>query len=92
MISWIYTSEELIHFSKVTKFDSIKPCISVLETIDEASMKYLTSAFRVGILGLEALPRRADGQIKYRQSPLYADDVKWLWEVSVKLGNLLAYI
>jgi hypothetical protein len=65
------------------------PTISVLETIDEASMKYLTSAFRVGMLGLEALPRRADGQIKYRQSPLYADDVKWLWEVSIKLGNLM---
>jgi len=52
-------------------------------------MKHLNAAFRVGMLGLEALPRRIDGQIKYRQSPLYADDVKWLWEVAIKLDSYL---
>ena len=62
-----------------------------LEAIDETAMKHLNAAFRVGMLGLEALPRRVDGQIKYRQSPLYADDVKWLWEVSIKLGTLKLY-
>ena len=57
------------------------------ENIDATCMNYLKAAFRVGMLGLEALPRRVDGsyQIKYRQSPTYADDVKWLWEVAIKL-------
>jgi hypothetical protein len=52
-------------------------------------MKYLLSAFRVGMLGLEALPRRVDSshQIKYLRSPTYGDNVKWLWNISVKLGT-----
>ena len=51
-------------------------------------MKYFLSAFRVGMLGLEALPRRVDSshQIKYLRSPSYGENVKWLWGVSVKLG------
>ncbi|CAF0728702.1 unnamed protein product [Brachionus calyciflorus] len=59
-----------------------------MKEIDSSALKHLTNAFRVGMLGLEALPRRADGsQIKYRQSPAYADDVKWLWETAIKLDN-----
>ena len=58
--------------------------------IDEVALKYLMSAFRVGMLGLEALPRRADGvhQLKYRQNPSYADDVKWLFGIAIKLGKI----
>ena len=65
--------------------------MNLSENIDMVSMKHLASAFRVGILGLEALPKRLDGshQIKYRQSPSYADDVKWLWEVAIKLDFYL---
>ena len=61
--------------------------LSSFENVDPIGLNYLKSAFRVGMLGLEALPRRVDGshQIKYRQSPTYADDVKWLWEVANKL-------
>jgi hypothetical protein len=61
-------------------------------TIDPVALRHLTSAFRVGMLGLEALPKRVDGgshQIKYRQSPPYADDVKWLWEIAIKLDSYL---
>ena len=51
-------------------------------------MKYFLSAFRVGMLGLEALPRRVDSshQIKYLRSPSYGENVKWLWGMSVKFG------
>jgi hypothetical protein len=61
--------------------------LSSFENIDSISFNYLKSSFRVGMLGLEALPRRVDGshQIKYRQSPNYGDDVKWLREVASKL-------
>ena len=53
-------------------------------------IKHLSSAFRVAMLGLEALPRRIDGtnQVKYRQIPSYSDDGKWLWEISIKLGEI----
>lgn len=52
-------------------------------------LNHLISAFRTGMLGLEALPKRVDGtnQIKYRQIPSYSDDVKWLWNIAVKLGQ-----
>ena len=58
------------------------------ENVNNAAMMHLTSAFRVGMLGLEALPKRVDGshQVKYRQIPSYSDDVKWLWKVAIKLG------
>jgi hypothetical protein len=46
------------------------------------------SAFRIGMLALEAMPRRVDNahQIKHLRNPTYGDNVKWLWNVSVKLG------
>lgn len=52
-------------------------------------MKHLQAAFRVGMLALEALPRRADSshQIKYLRSPAYGDNVKWLWNIACKLGT-----
>lgn len=55
-------------------------------------IKHLKTAFRVAMLGLEALPKRADGtnqSVKYRQNPIYFEDVKWLWETAIKLD---AYI
>lgn len=58
-----------------------------LDVLDSTSLKYLKSAYRVGMLGLEAIAKRTDGpQVKYRQSPPFADDVKWLCEIAYKLG------
>ena len=51
-------------------------------------IKHLKTAFRVAMLGLEALPKRVDGtnqSVKYRQNPIYFEDVKWLWEIAIKL-------
>lgn len=62
----------------------------LMENMDPLALSHLNNAYRVGMLALEALPRRLDGshQIKYRQSPSYADDVKWLLDTSVKLDQL----
>ena len=63
-----------------------------LEPLDSVSLKHLTSAFRVGLLGLEALPKRHEtpGMIRWRQNtPTYAEDVKWLCSVAIKLDTYL---
>lgn len=76
----------MMNYQQVQNYNQ-KP-VNTNKEIDAGTMQHLMNAFRVGMLGLEALPRRADGsQIKYRQSPAYADDVKWLWGVAVKLDN-----
>jgi len=62
----------------------------VAETpVNTPPLKHLQCAFRIGINGLEALPKRIDGanQVKYRQMPSYSDDVKWLWKLAVRLGK-----
>jgi len=72
---------------------------NITQTTVEVSLnippiKHLQSAFRIGINGLEALPKRIDGanQIKYRQMPSYSDDVKWLWKLAVKLGKFIYHL
>ncbi len=57
--------------------------------VNTPPLKHLQCAFRIGINGLEALPKRIDGanQVKYRQMPSYSDDVKWLWKLAVRLGK-----
>jgi hypothetical protein len=57
--------------------------------LDATSLRHLASAFRVGMLGLEALHKRGDSShaLKYRQSPPYADDVKWLFEIALRLDG-----
>lgn len=65
--------------------------------IDEASLQHLKSAFRVGMRGLRALapPPKRNGDpgngplARYRSNPPYADDVKWLLNISIKLGNIM---
>ncbi|XP_070185211.1 zinc finger SWIM domain-containing protein 8-like isoform X3 [Littorina saxatilis] len=53
-------------------------------------MKYLTAAFRVGMLAMETLARRVHDdrpQTKYARNPPYGEDVKWLLAIAVKLGT-----
>lgn len=52
--------------------------------------KYLISAYNVGMLALETLARRVHDdrpQAKYARNPPYGDDVKWLLQISKKLGT-----
>ncbi|KAL4239909.1 Zinc finger SWIM domain-containing protein 8 [Mactra antiquata] len=51
---------------------------------------YLHAAFRVGILAMETLARRVHDdrpQTKYAKNPPNGDDVKWLLNISMKLGT-----
>lgn len=53
-------------------------------------LKYLTAAFRVGMLALETLARRVHDdrpQTKYARNPPYGEDVKWLLSIGIKLGK-----
>ncbi|RNA04312.1 zinc finger SWIM domain-containing 8 [Brachionus plicatilis] len=76
------------NFNPIINYQHTQNFNQLAKEVDGAALQHLMNGFRVGMLGLEALPRRADGsQIKYRQSPAYADDVKWLWGVAVKLDN-----
>ncbi|XP_064116671.1 zinc finger SWIM domain-containing protein 8 homolog isoform X1 [Macrobrachium nipponense] len=55
-----------------------------------ASMHYLLSSYRVGMLALETLARRVHDdrpQAKYARNPPYGEDVKWLLGVAKKLGQ-----
>lgn len=51
---------------------------------------YLHATFRVGILAIETLARRVHDdrpQSKYARNPPMGDDVKWLLNISMKLGT-----
>ncbi|XP_025100498.1 zinc finger SWIM domain-containing protein 8-like isoform X2 [Pomacea canaliculata] len=53
-------------------------------------LKYLTAAFRVGMLAMETLARRVHDdrpQTKYARNPPYGEDVKWLLGIAIKLGS-----
>ena len=53
-------------------------------------LKYLTAAFRVGMLAMETLARRVHDdrpQTKYARNPPYGEDVKWLRAIAVNLGK-----
>lgn len=56
-------------------------------------LKYLTAAFRVGMLAMETLARRVHDdrpQTKYARNPPYGEDVKWLLGIAIKLGECLS--
>lgn len=58
--------------------------------LDPTQAHYLHAAFRVGILAMETLARRVHDdrpQTKYARNPPYGDDVKWLLNISMKLGT-----
>ncbi|KAK6633958.1 hypothetical protein RUM44_004565 [Polyplax serrata] len=55
-----------------------------------AQFRCLFAAYRVGMLALETLARRVHDdrpQAKYARHPPYGDDVKWLLQISKKLGT-----
>jgi hypothetical protein len=55
----------------------------------QSQLRYLLSAYRVGMLAMETLARRVHDdrpQAKYARNPPYGEDVKWLLRVARKLG------
>lgn len=51
---------------------------------------YYMSAYRVGMLALETLSRRVHDdrpQVKYARNPCYGEDVKWLLQISLRMGT-----
>lgn len=56
----------------------------------QTQLKYLLSAYNVGMLALETLARRVHDdrpQAKYARNPPYGEDVKWLLRISKRLGT-----
>ncbi|XP_037126735.1 zinc finger SWIM domain-containing protein 8 isoform X1 [Syngnathus acus] len=64
-----------------------------LQPISQQGMHYLHSAYRVGMLALEMLGRRAhnDHPNNFSRSPPYTDDVKWLLALASRLGVNYVY-
>ena len=63
--------------------------ISNQQTLTPTQLNFLLAAYRVGIVALETLGRRAHDdrpQARYSRNPPYGDDVKWLLSVAKKLG------
>lgn len=53
-------------------------------------LRYLLSAYNIGMLALETLARRVHDdrpQAKYARNPPYGEDVKWLLRISKRLGS-----
>nr|XP_018897398.1 PREDICTED: zinc finger SWIM domain-containing protein 8 [Bemisia tabaci] len=60
------------------------------QRFSQTQLRYLLSAYRVGMLALETLSRRVhdDRPIsKYARNPPYSEDIKWLFNVSTELGS-----
>lgn len=75
-------------FPPMVNFHQIPNLVPQLAA-DSPGLKYLNSAFRLGMMALEAIPKKLEGpQFKFRTTPLYADDVKWLWEIAIKLDSI----
>uniref|UniRef100_A0A8C3RPI3 SWIM-type domain-containing protein n=1 Tax=Chelydra serpentina TaxID=8475 RepID=A0A8C3RPI3_CHESE len=58
------------------------------QPVSPQGLQYLHSAYRVGMLALEMLGRRAhnDHPNNFSRSPPYTEDVKWLLGLAAKLG------
>lgn len=57
---------------------------------NQIQLRYLMAAYNVGMLAMETLSRRVHDdrpQAKYARNPPYGEDVKWLLQVSKKLGT-----
>lgn len=53
-------------------------------------LRYLLAAYNVGMLAMETLARRVHDdrpQAKYARNPPYGEDVKWLLQISKRLGT-----
>lgn len=63
------------------------------QPVSPQGLHYLHSAYRVGMLALEMLGRRAhnDHPNNYSRSPPYTDDVKWLLGLATRLGVNYVY-
>ncbi|XP_061644827.1 zinc finger SWIM domain-containing protein 8 isoform X2 [Phyllopteryx taeniolatus] len=63
------------------------------QPISQQGMHYLHSAYRVGMLALEMLGRRAhnDHPNNFSRSPPYTEDVKWLLGLASRLGVNYVY-
>ncbi|XP_019727643.1 zinc finger SWIM domain-containing protein 8 isoform X2 [Hippocampus comes] len=63
------------------------------QPISQQGMHYLHSAYRVGMLALEMLGRRAhnDHPNNFTRSPPYTEDVKWLLGLASRLGVNFVY-
>ena len=60
------------------------------QTLTPTQLHFLLAAYRVGIVALETLGRRAHDdrpQARYSRNPPYGEDVKWLLSVAKKLGT-----
>uniref|UniRef100_A0A674D8A2 Zinc finger, SWIM-type containing 8 n=1 Tax=Salmo trutta TaxID=8032 RepID=A0A674D8A2_SALTR len=59
------------------------------QPISQQGLHYLHSAYRVGMLALEMLGRRAhnDHPNNFSRSPPYTEDVKWLLGLAARLGE-----
>lgn len=59
-------------------------------SVTSSVVYFLYAAYRVGMLAMEALARKVHDdrpQVKFSRNPPYGEDVKWLLEVSIKLGE-----
>lgn len=57
---------------------------------NQTQHRYLMAAYNVGMLAMETLARRVHDdrpQAKYARNPPYGEDVKWLLQISKKLGT-----
>lgn len=57
---------------------------------NQTQLRYLLTAYRVGMLAMETLARRVHDdrpQAKYARNPPYGEDVKWLLQLSKQLGT-----
>ena len=62
------------------------------QALTPIQLHFLLAAYRVGIMALETLGRRAHDdrpQARYSRNPPYGEDVKWLLSVAKKLGKKL---
>ncbi|XP_073985781.1 zinc finger SWIM domain-containing dorado isoform X1 [Rhodnius prolixus] len=60
------------------------------QQITPTQVRYLLSAYRVGMLAMETIARRVHDDrpnAKYARNPPYGDDVKWLLRIAEKLGT-----
>ncbi|KAK9875007.1 hypothetical protein WA026_005817 [Henosepilachna vigintioctopunctata] len=60
------------------------------QQLNQTQLRYLLTAYRVGMLALETLARRVHDdrpQAKYARNPPYGEDVKWLLRISKHLGT-----
>lgn len=65
------------------------PTAATSSQLPPTPLKYLLSAYRVGVLALDTLSRHAHDErgAKFCRTPPYAEDVQWLLQVAMKLGT-----